>query len=274
MAEQNGFEMISPAESGILPSDVLLMLDELSQTDDAAEIIIILDTLKKFTDLMNKKIQSEFYNILRKLVAKNATVIIAGHTNKYPDEHGNLVYEGTSDTMNDIDCAYSINLMTPSEGDVVVEFRRVKSRGDVVSAVSYGYRRVTGMSYYDIVDSVCKLNEQESSLVSEQNKVQEKLNKYESEKLFVQHILNNGPLIQSDIVKIYTQNSNDANEVHHGLVCEFSKSSLMRALSALTNIAWTTTRNRENNALTYELLNSSFVEIQRPINNVIKPGAI
>tara|TARA_R110000782_G_scaffold48146_1_gene105502 strand:+ start:3199 stop:5289 length:2091 start_codon:yes stop_codon:yes gene_type:complete len=274
MAEKHGFEMISPAESGISPGDILNMLDELSNTDDASEIIIILDTLKKFTDLMNKKNQSDFYNVLRKLVAKNATVIIAGHTNKYPDEEGNLIYEGTSDTMNDIDCAYSINLMTPSEGDVVVEFRRVKSRGDVVSTVSYGYKRVIGMSYYDIVDSVCKLNEQASSLVSEQNKIQEKLNKYESEKLFVQRILNNGPLIQSEIVKIYMLNSKDANEVHHGLACEFSKSSLLRALPLLTNIAWTATRNRDNNALTYEFLNSSLVEIQEPINNVLQPGVI
>ena len=93
-----------------------------------------------------------------------------------------------------------------------------------------------------------------------ENLVQMKLNRYESEKLYVQSLLKDRPLIQSDIVKAFISSRKDAGNQYHGLACEISKSSLMRALTTLTDIAWTATRDRLNNALIFELLNCSFTE--------------
>jgi len=248
IAKEYGFEMTSPAEAGIAPSEIISLLDELSQTDDAKGKIIILDTLKKFADMMNKKSQAELYNVLRKLVAKNATVIIAGHANKHLNAEGNLVYEGTSDTMNDIDCAYSIYLMTDPDGDVVVEFRREKSRGDNIAKVAYGYTRAEGMSYMDLVNSVYKLDGEQAekaTLLGYQKTLSER---YDSEIIFITNLLTSGRLNQSQILVNFKELDGE------GIASEVSVRSLKAALAALINIKWTISRDKHNNANIYTLI--------------------
>jgi len=248
IAKEYGFEMISPAESGINPDDIITLLEELSQTDEAKGKIIILDTLKKFTDLMNKGAQKYLYNILRKLAAKNATVIIAGHANKHLDAEGNLVYEGTSDTMNDIDSAYSMYLMTEPEGDVVVQFRREKSRGDNVARVSYGYTRDEGMSYIDIVNTVHKLDDEQAEKMTIIGNQRCLMEKYEPEILFITNLLNNGSLNQSQILTKLKALEGE------GIASEVSVRNIKTALSVLVNIKWTVARDKHNNANIYTLI--------------------
>jgi RecA-family ATPase len=248
IAKEYGFVMISPAEAGIAPAEIITLLDELSKTDDAKGKIIVLDTLKKFTDMMNKKSQADLYNVLRKLVAKNATVIIAGHANKHLNAEGNLVYEGTSDTMNDIDCAYAIYLMTEPDGDVVVEFRREKSRGDNIAKVAYGYTRVEGMSYMDLVNSVYKLDSEQAekaTLLGHQQRLSER---YDSEIIFITNLLKSGRLNQSQILAKLKELEGD------GIASEVSVRSLKAALTALINIKWKVSRDKNNNANIYTLI--------------------
>jgi len=248
IASGYGFEMVSPSEVGVKPSDIIQLLDEMSYTQEAKGKIIILDTLKKFTDMMNKRAQSELYEVLRKLVAKNATVIIAGHANKHLDMDGKLVYEGTSDTMNDIDCAYSIYLMTEPDGDVVVEFRREKNRGDNIYRASYGFRRQEGMSYRDLLSSVFKLDDssaEKATVLGNQKVLQER---FESEILFIAGLLKGGNLNQSQIlVKLSALKGG-------GIASEISVKSVKDALSALVNIKWTVSRDKNNNANNYKLI--------------------
>ena len=56
--------------------------------------MIILDTLKKFTDLMNKKASSEFGKLARTFVGAGGTIIALAHTNKNKDEEGKGVTGG------------------------------------------------------------------------------------------------------------------------------------------------------------------------------------
>lgn len=72
-------------------------------TNDYSNTVIILDTLKKFSDLMNKGRAKEFNSILRSLTAKGVTVIALAHTNKYEGEDGKPIFEGTGDLRNDFD---------------------------------------------------------------------------------------------------------------------------------------------------------------------------
>ena len=253
IAEKYGFNMISPAEAGVSPRDILLMLDELSASADAAGKIIFLDTLKKFADMMNKRSQADLYEILRRLVAKNSSVVIAGHANKHLDVDGNLVYEGTSDTLNDVDCMYAIYRMTEKDSDdVVVEFRNIKDRGDVISRVSYGFRHADGMNYYDMLDSVHRMESTEAAAYKRQLNIQATKNKYESELLYISDLLAAETLNQSQIIKRFE----DSN--HDGLAAEFSKRRLLEALDALTDITWTVKRSREdNNAKQFSLIDST-----------------
>ena len=253
IALQYGFEMIAPAEAGIAPADIISLLDELANTEDAKGKIIVLDTLKKFADMMSKRDQANLYMVLRRLVAKNATVIIAGHANKHLDKDGNLVYEGTSDTMNDVDCAYSIYLMTEPSGDVVVEFRREKSRGDNLYKVSYGYRREEGMSYMELINSVYKLEDSQAEKAAALGNQKLLIERYESEILFITDALKDGELNQSSLLaKLKGLNGED-------IASEVSVRTLKSALQALTNILWTSTRDKHNNASIYKLIQKSSV---------------
>ena len=248
IAKEYGFEMIAPAEAGIDPTDIITLLDEMANTDDAKGKIIVLDTLKKFADMMSKRDQANLYMVLRRLVAKNATVIIAGHANKHLDKDGNLVYEGTSDTMNDVDCAYSIYLMTEPSRDVVVEFRREKSRGDNLYKSSYGYRREEGMSYMELINSVYKLEDSQAEKAAALGNQKLIMERYESEILFITDALKTGELNQSALLaKLKGLNGED-------IASEVSVRTLKSALQALTNILWTSSRDKHNNANMYKLI--------------------
>ena len=253
IAEKYGFNMISPAEASVSPKDILRMLDELSASGDAAGKIIFLDTLKKFADMMNKRSQADLYEILRRLVAKNSSVVIAGHANKHPDVDGNLVYEGTSDTLNDVDCMYAIYRMTEKDSDdVVVEFRNIKDRGDVIKRVSYGFRHADGMNYYDMLESVHRIDSAQADAYKRQKNVQAVKKKYESEQLFISELLGDQTLNQSQIIKRFEDSNRD------GLAAKFSKRRLLESLDALTDIAWTVKRSREdNNAKHFSLIEST-----------------
>ncbi len=55
LAEEAGFAMISPSEANVKPQDILEMLAAISADNDAAGKVILLDTLKKFADMMSKR---------------------------------------------------------------------------------------------------------------------------------------------------------------------------------------------------------------------------
>ena len=61
IAEHYGFSMISPAESDITPKQVLEILHGIAMTERINDKVIIMDTLKKFTDMMNKRSQADLY---------------------------------------------------------------------------------------------------------------------------------------------------------------------------------------------------------------------
>ncbi len=247
IAQENGFQMISPQEAGVSPQDVLNLLVALAQSDGVNGKVVIMDTLKKFTDMMDKRAQAALYETLRGLVTKGATVIIAGHANKHPDADGNLVYEGTGDTMNDIDCAYSMYRMSEKSDEVqTVLFRREKDRGDIIPKVSYQYEKRQGMHYRDIIDSITRLDDSQASRASREKTEREIQDQYESELLFVKGLLADGPKNQTEILKA-KEKSKDP------LAGEVSTRGLRAALNRLTGIVWEVKRD-VNNAKVYSLI--------------------
>ncbi|MBT5221774.1 MAG: ATP-binding protein [Gammaproteobacteria bacterium] len=239
IADKYGFHMISPSNVGMEPSKLIQTLSDLAKTSDAQGKIIILDTLKKFANMMNKNSQSSLYNVLRNLIAKDATIIIAGHANKHPDADGNLVYEGTSDTHNDIDCMYSINQLSNNGNDFTVEFRNEKARGDVISLVSYGYTKKSGGSYCDILDSVHELDIEQEFHSKKESKNAELKARYESERLFVLDLLKAGSMNHSQILAEF---GSDKYEITK----EFSRAKLSTALKELNGIDWEISRGEKN----------------------------
>jgi hypothetical protein len=104
-ARRHGYELIAPdMAEGVASKDVVAMLQGMAAGGaDLSNVVMIFDTLKKFTEVMSKSAGKVFYALLRKLTAHGLTVVLLGHTNKYEDENGKPIYEGTGDLKNDID---------------------------------------------------------------------------------------------------------------------------------------------------------------------------
>jgi len=104
-AEKNGWTLIIPdARNGDSVEMVIGYLRDIATSySDLSKIVIILDTLKKFTDIQNKQLAKEGFMLFRGLTTQNATVIALAHTNKYRDESKNLTFDGVGDVKTDVD---------------------------------------------------------------------------------------------------------------------------------------------------------------------------
>ena len=144
---------------GFTAKKLLVVILELIAANQASGVIVILDTLKKFTDLMNKKDASDFANIMRQFSLKGGTVIALAHTNKYKDSNGKSVYSGTSDILADFDAGHIVDVVSDEMGVKTIEFRREKGRGKIAKSVAYRYKSDDTTSWSEIL---CSLEEVDS----------------------------------------------------------------------------------------------------------------
>ena len=181
IAEKYNFQMIAPSHKGangeIFKSERLAFyLKSLIDTDQAKGKIFILDTVKKFTDLMSKKDCSNFGEGIRQFVSHGGSVIMLAHANKYRDDDRQIVYSGTTDLVDDADCAYTIDVIQDDpHGMRTVKFKNFKSRGDVALEAFYQYDYQPGTSYFDRLDSVTTIDEDERKKAIQQQKLTDQL---------------------------------------------------------------------------------------------------
>lgn len=159
--EEYGFHMLAEGYREFTAGAFLSKVKELVQNDRARGVVIVLDTLKKFVDLMDKGKSSGFTAVIRQFVLKGGTVIALAHTNKNLGRDGKPVYGGVSDIVNDFDCAYILRSIAPQSGSTekVVEFDNLKHRGNVVKHAAYKYSTEHGISYSEILASVQPVDE-------------------------------------------------------------------------------------------------------------------
>ncbi len=115
LAEQYGFHMLMPNQNGFDPQAMQGYLRQMIDHDTARNSIIVLDTLKKFTDLMDKKAGSGFMSRVREFIAAGGTVISLAHTNKNKNGEGKSVFCGTSDVVDDCDCVYILDTVNTTD---------------------------------------------------------------------------------------------------------------------------------------------------------------
>jgi archaellum biogenesis ATPase FlaH len=154
IAEQYGFHMIAPSHGGFETNQFQSYVRKMIDENTAHGKVIILDTVKKFTDLMDKKQATNFMKIGREFISSGGTLIMLAHTNKNRDADGKVVFAGTSDVVDDCDCAYILDEVTKNDYTKQVLFENFKSRGDVVRELSFSYSITEKQSYKDLIDSV------------------------------------------------------------------------------------------------------------------------
>jgi hypothetical protein len=128
-----GYTLINPDLTNGSADKVVDELRCLAATDsDYSKVVIVLDTLKKFGDMMNKSKSKDFNSLLRTLTSKGMTVVCLAHTNKYSDKDGKPMYEGTGDTRNDFDeLIYLVPARNP-DGTTTVTTLADKKRAPIV----------------------------------------------------------------------------------------------------------------------------------------------
>ena len=179
LAEDWGMHMLAPHHHDCTAIAITDLMLDLADSDTAHGTTIILDTLKKFTDIMDKRAASEFGDVVKAFTTSGGTVISLAHTNKHPGTDGKAIYSGTSDIVDDSDCVFIIDKVSAVEMDRktthTIEFRNTKNRGDVSNKIGFSYQREYGQDYTALLGSVKRIETDRLEEIKDKTKVEEAL---------------------------------------------------------------------------------------------------
>ena len=159
-----GCHTLAPGYQGFQPAMVPDLLRQMVEEAKARGSLIIIDTVKKTANLMDKNKIGTFTNACRTAVMAGATILGFAHTNKNPAASGNLQYGGTTDLRDDFDAAYIMGPLRTNDfkGKKVVQFDSIKARsGSSARQVSYVYADEDGVGYSERLASVRLLQDDE-----------------------------------------------------------------------------------------------------------------
>ena len=174
LAEEYGFHMLADGHQDFESSKFRGVMEEMITTDTARGVTVVLDTLKKFANLMDKGKSTDFAKVIRQFSLKGGTVIGLAHANKNLGADGRPVYSGTSDIVDDFDCAYMLNTVS-QQSDLtqkVVEFSNIKRRGNVAQTAAYSYTLDADIPYNELLLSVQEVNPDQLMSVKQATEVQ------------------------------------------------------------------------------------------------------
>jgi len=173
LADKHGFKMMAPGHQGFKAGYLPEILQELIALNSAGGKILILDTVKKFTDLMNKSKASEFGESVRQFVSHGGTVIMLAHANKHRGDNNEVIYSGTSDLVDDADCVYTLDTVIEEESSWLrtVKFKNIKSRGNVDREAVYRYDYADDTHYDERLESVEEVGREERQAAEKQKKL-------------------------------------------------------------------------------------------------------
>ena len=131
-AQDSGYKLVNPDITKGSAQGITNELRRLARSGEAlSQTVVILDTLKKFADLMSKSDAKDFNMVLRSLTAKGMTVIVLSHTNKYEDNDGNPIHEGVGDLRNDFDELIYLIPVTNEDQTITVSTKINKCRAEL-----------------------------------------------------------------------------------------------------------------------------------------------
>lgn len=177
LAEKHGFRMLAPGYHEFKAEMLPQVIMEMVNADTAHGKVLILDTLKKFTDIMDKRATTKFGDSFRQFVSKGGSMIMLAHVNKHANAEGKVIYAGTSDIVDDADCCYTLEVVDENTTEKIVEFANFKDRGDVVKKALYSYSALDGLLYGDLLDSIVELDDSESKRIAALNAIRSVLDK-------------------------------------------------------------------------------------------------
>jgi len=198
-AEEVGFNMMADGQNDFRSSMLLPELQRMAKDGEASGTVIVLDTLKKFIGLMDKAKQTEANKAIRAFVMAGGTVIALAHVNKHRGDDGALVYQGTTDQLDDADCGYTLDVVARHESRAVT-FHNLKARGDVASTYGLEYRSGAGMTWRQKLDSVQPMDGKQIADAEKADKVAAALERNAKLIDAIRAALADGPLKRTELV--------------------------------------------------------------------------
>ena len=161
LSQDAGSHMLAPGYNGFRTTDLSPLLTDSADAGTARGTLVAIDTLKKFTDLMDKRRASEFAQACRRYVMAGGTIVALGHTAKNPNADGTPRYQGTTDILDDFDAVYMAQPVKPKNGSAMrgIRFTRKKSRGPSPETVTYAYANDADITYEERLASVRLVHE-------------------------------------------------------------------------------------------------------------------
>ena len=170
--EPHKINVLIPNQNNFDTDKLTHLIGQLTKDDEAMGQVIILDTLKKFTDLMDKKAATEFGKLARSFVGAGGTIITLAHTNKNRSDEGKRVFGGTSDILDDCDCSYVIDGGGPDgHNKYRAIFENNKARGDVAQKVVFQYSKLDGCTYEQLLNSIVRLGKKDAREADKENQL-------------------------------------------------------------------------------------------------------
>lgn len=131
--------VVAEGHQGFKAALLIDALESMISDGSAHGKFLILDTFKKFTQPMSKTDTSRFTEVIRRFVLAGGSLLCLSHTNKHVDAQGKNVFAGVSDIIDDLDCAYVIDVKPGENGQKIAQFTNKKRRGNVPDTVAYAY---------------------------------------------------------------------------------------------------------------------------------------
>lgn len=198
IVKQFGIQILGGDINGFSVPQFHLAMLRMIEDGSAKDSVIVLDTLKKFVDLMDKSNSSNFTNLVRRFVMKGGTLIALAHTNKNPGADGRRKHSGTSDVVDDFDAALMMELVEDGDTErVTVELSNFKKRSNLPEKSYCTYAKKGVNSYAEKFESVKMLNDAEV----EAQRIAAQLSKDSEAISAIKDCLLNGVVKRMDIAK-------------------------------------------------------------------------
>jgi hypothetical protein len=157
IAEAHGFHMLAEGHRNFRTSDLIKILSDLTDKGKVGGVIVILDTLTKFVDVIDKKAVRALMIEARRFVLAGGTFIALAHNNKNKPREGQPTYAGTADLLNDADCVWMLTeaRMLAESDERAVKFTKRKSRHPMQpEQLGFAYAHGQQLAYPDLLASV------------------------------------------------------------------------------------------------------------------------
>ena len=143
-----GVHVIAEGYRDFTSSKVQSLLETMIADRSARDAFVIVDTLKKVVDPMDKRKAVEFMKLARRFSLAGGSLLLLAHTNKQRAANGKLVMAGVADLQDDCDTAYLLDRQVNGDVQQVV-FENVKRRGGGASKSVYTCSAEPDIGYVD-----------------------------------------------------------------------------------------------------------------------------